>query len=96
VVVVAPGHWQLAWQMPVNAPVHELPGGSHVSPASIVPSPHCPAIVVLVEVVVVVTVGTDVVVVPAGTVELVVEDAVVEVVEMVLVVVVAPGHWQLL
>ena len=84
----------MAWQMPVNAPVHELPGGSHVSPASMVPVPHC-WIVVLVDVVVVVTVGSDVVVVlPAGTVELVVEDAVVDVVDMVLVVVVAPGHWQ--
>jgi hypothetical protein len=62
--------------MPVNAPVHELPGGSHCSPASTVPSPHsAPGIVVVVEVVVVLVVVTGtvlVVVVPGGCVVVVV------------------------
>ena len=68
--------------MPVNAPVHELPGGSHCSPASTVPSPHSgPGIVVVVEVVVVL----DVVVLPM---------MVVVVARVVVVVLGPPGHVQ--
>jgi hypothetical protein len=70
VVVVGPGHVQSPWQMPVNAPVHELPGGSHCSPPSIVPLPQSSS-VVLVVVVVVVTVGSVVEVVGGSVVDVV-------------------------
>ena len=72
--------------MPVKAPAHELPGGSHCSPASTVPSPHSAGTVVVVEV--------DVVVV-AGTLVVVVARVLVVVVARVVVVVLGPpGHVQ--
>jgi hypothetical protein len=69
VVVVAPGQTQPGWHSSIAPPGElggqvRLPGGSHCSPGSTLPSPHAGAIVV---VVVVVTVVVVVVVAPGHT-----------------------------
>jgi hypothetical protein len=63
--------------MPVNAPVHELPGGSQFSPGSMVPSPQVGMVleVVVGSVVVVVVVIGSLVVVAGVTVVVVVSPA---------------------